>query len=93
VAVEPTSVPSDEPYPRLALPAAGVATFLFPVISLIAALLLLSTEQRPTRRASLRAWAWVSAAWIAVQVLVVILFVAAVSSGSGGGSEIGPVAP
>jgi hypothetical protein len=94
VAAEPTQAPPDEPYPGPALLAAGVATFFFPVISLIAALLLLSTEQLPSRRASLRMWAWASVAWIALQVLVVILFVAAWSSGgAGGGGEIGPVVP
>jgi hypothetical protein len=94
VAVEPTQAPPNEPYPGPALLAAGMTTLFFPVISLIAALLLLSAEQLPSRRASLRMWAWASVAWIALQVLVVILFVAAWSSGgAGGGGEIGPVVP
>jgi hypothetical protein len=94
MAVEPTQAPADEPYPTPALLGAAVATFFFPVISLIAALFLLSAERRPIRRASLRTWAWVSAAWIALQVLFVLLFVISFSSGGGGsGGDIGPVMP
>ena len=88
MSVEPTQAPPDEPYPSPALFGAAVATFFFPVISLIAALFLLSAEQRPTRRASLRTWAWVSAGWIALQLLAVVLFIAAFWSGSS--SDFGP---
>jgi hypothetical protein len=91
MAAEPTQAPRDEPYPSPALLGAAVATFFFPVISLIAALFLLSAGQQPTRRASLRTWAWASVGWIALQALFVILFLAAFVSGSG--SDGGPVVP
>jgi hypothetical protein len=79
MAADPMRAERGDPYSGTALLAAGVATFFFPVISLIAALLLLSAEQRPSRRASLRTWAWVSVGWIALQVLAVILFLMAFS--------------
>jgi hypothetical protein len=83
MAADPLRTERDDPYPGSAVLAAGIATFFFPVISLIAALLLLSAEQRPSRRGSLRTWAWVSAGWIALQALAVILFLMAFSFGSG----------
>jgi hypothetical protein len=86
LAAEPLRAGRDDPYPGSAVLAAAIATFFFPVISLIAALLLLSAEQRPSRRASLRTWAWVSAGWIALQVLVVLLFFVGFTSGGGGSS-------
>jgi hypothetical protein len=91
MAAEPAHAPQDPPYPGAALLGAAVATFFFPVISLIAALFLLSAERGPSRRASLRTWAWTSVAWILVQVLAFVLLLAAWSSG--GGSEIGPITP
>jgi hypothetical protein len=78
-----------EGYSGSAEVAAGIAAFFFPVISLIVALLLMSGQQSERKRAQLRTWAWISAGWIAVQVVFVLLFVVAWSSG--GGSDVGPV--
>jgi hypothetical protein len=75
---------AEDGYPGSAVAAAAIATFCFPVISLIAALLLLSQQRNERRRAMLRTWVWASAAWIVLQILFVILLFAAVSGGSVG---------
>ena len=82
MAADPLRAGRDDSYPGSAVLAAAIATFFFPVISLIAALLLLSAEQRPVRGASLPTWAWVSAGWIAAQVAFVVLFLMAFSFSS-----------
>ncbi len=55
---------------------AAIATFFFPVISLIAALMLMSGQQNDRKRGQLRTWAWVSAGWILLQVLFGVLLLA-----------------
>ena len=55
---------------------AAIATFFFPIISLIAALLLMSAQESPRKRGQLRTWAWVSAGWILLQVLIAVLLLA-----------------
>lgn len=70
-------------YPTSTVVGAVLATLFFPLISLIAALLLQGREQDPEKRADLRRWAWLSAGWITLQVVVFALVVAIVfSSGS-----------
>lgn len=83
-------VPQEE-YPTSAVVGATLATFFFPLISLIVALILLGGQRNDRQRAQLRTWAWVSAGWIALQVLFVLLFLVGWSSESG--SDGGPVTP
>ncbi len=45
----------------------------FPLIALIAALLLQGGDVDPRKRAELRTWAWVSAGWLALQVVVSVV--------------------
>jgi hypothetical protein len=72
-------------YPTSAVVGAGLATFFFPLISLIVALLLMGGERSERLQAQLRMWAWASAGWIAVEVLFVVLFLVGWSSGGEGG--------
>jgi hypothetical protein len=56
--MEPSVAPrTDEQYPAPDVLGAAIATFFFPIISLIAALLLMSTEESPRKRGQLRTWA------------------------------------
>jgi hypothetical protein len=77
--------PEDE-YPTPAVLGAAIATFFFPVISLIAALMLMSGQRSEPKRGQLRTWAWASAAWLLLQlVLFVFLLVGVAAGGSGTG--------
>lgn len=60
--------PQDE-YSRSAEVAMGFTTFFFPFISLIVALQLRRGKRSERKRAQLRTWAWISAAWLALQVV------------------------
>ena len=59
---------------------AVLATVFFPVIALIAALLLQGGQPDPVKRGQLRTWAWVSAGWIAVQVIGAVLLFISIAS-------------
>ncbi len=48
-----------------------LATLFFPLIGLVAALMLLNGQSNPAKRKSLRSWAWVSAGLMVLDVLVV----------------------
>jgi len=52
---------------------AVLATFFFPFFALIAALIWLGSESRPDRRAFLRKWAWASAAWLVIPLVLLIV--------------------
>ena len=52
---------------------AAVAGAVFPLIALIAALLLLGNERDPQRRSQLRTWAWASGGLVALGVVLVVL--------------------
>jgi heme A synthase len=68
-----------------------LATLLFPLIALIAALLLQGGEQSPSKRAQLRTWAWVSGIWTVLGVLLVALAVGAIGGHAAGStSRSGP---
>lgn len=71
-------------YSSSALAGAVLATLFFPLVSLIAALVLLGGQRDPRKRGALRAWAWASGGWILVQALLVIALSTAVFSGSSG---------
>ncbi|MDP8910553.1 MAG: hypothetical protein M3M94_00610 [Actinomycetota bacterium] len=86
-----TVAAEDERYPGTAVAAAALATLFFPVVSLIAALVLLSRERVEARRAQLRFWAWAAGGWVALQVVVVsVFFAVAVSGGGSAPSKSGP---
>jgi hypothetical protein len=84
-----TSPPLGQGYPGTAMAGAALATIFFPLFALIAALLMTGGQPNPHKRAQLRMWAWVSAAWIFVWILVVVALVAAASHTSGTGPEFG----
>jgi hypothetical protein len=64
------------PYNGAAVAGAVLATLFFPLIALIAALLLMGNETSPARRSQLRTWAWASGAFLALGfVLVALIFV------------------
>lgn len=64
----------DEPgYSGGATAAAAVATILFPLIALVVALIVLAGQHDPRKRSQLRAWAWISAAWLAVATATAVL--------------------
>jgi hypothetical protein len=67
-------------YDGAAILGAVLATIFFPLISLIAALLLQGSQPDPVRRGQLRTWAWVSAAWIAVQVIGAVFIFISIAS-------------
>jgi hypothetical protein len=67
-------------YPGSTVAAAVLATLFFPVLSLIAALLLMGRERDSLKRADLRRWAWLSGGWIACQVIVFAIVAAVVFS-------------
>jgi hypothetical protein len=70
-------------YNGAAVAGAVLATLFFPLIALIAALILLGNEQSPQRRSQLRAWAWASGG---LMVVAALLFFSLVFVGSGHGS-------
>jgi len=61
------------PYNGTAVAGAGLAALFFPLIALIAALILLGNESNPERRSQLRTWAWASGGWMAFGALFVIV--------------------
>ena len=70
---------------------AVLATLWFPAIALIAALLLQGGQTDPQKRSQLRAWAWVSGAWTALGLVLVLLAVGVLTtSGSGRVDRSGP---
>jgi hypothetical protein len=72
-----TSPPPQEarPYDGAAVAGALLATLFFPLIALIAALLLMGNETNPARRSQLRTWAWASGGLLAFGALIVALAV------------------
>lgn len=74
--MESGSTPSEAPdagYAGAAVAGAVLATLFFPLIALIAALLLQGSQPDPRKKAQLRTWAWASVVWMAFGVLLVIL--------------------
>lgn len=82
--MEAGSVPPEAGYNGPAVAGAVLATLFFPLIALIAALLLMGNENNPQKRSQLRTWAWASGGFMALGVVLVVLTVVAVGSGSGG---------
>ena len=69
----PLAHPEDDGYTGAPVAGAFLATAFFPLLSLIAALLLQSSESNPRKKAQLRMWAWLSGAWLALGVIIVVL--------------------
>jgi uncharacterized membrane protein len=80
----------DTPFPDWAGIAAGVLTLFMPLISLIVALVMRSSEKGPRRRGFLRNWAIASGAWMCTGWVVVLLLFSSVGGSSGGGCKGGP---
>jgi hypothetical protein len=78
------SAPAEEGtgYSGATVAGAVLATLFFPLISLIAALLLLGGQTDPRKRSALRTWAWASGGWIALQVIVFVVLFASFSHSS-----------
>lgn len=89
-----TSPPPEEAgpgYTGAAVAGAVLATLFFPFISLIAALLLQGGEEDARKKSQLRTWAWASAGWMVLGLILVLLaFGAWASSGSSGVNRSGP---
>jgi hypothetical protein len=71
-------------YSGAAVAGAVLATLFFPVIALIAALLLVGGQADPGKGSQLRTWAWASGGWLVVQVVILVLL-----ANVGGGSRSG----
>lgn len=85
--------PPDVPYPPVAVLGAGVATLVAPFLAVPAALLILSDEKRPARRAFLKTWAAISAGLIVVWFLVVVAIVSSSSAPHGCQGGIDQIVP
>jgi fumarate reductase subunit D len=68
------AAPSEEPgYTGAAVAGAVLATVFFPLIALIAALLLQGGQTDPTKRSQLRTWAWVSGGLLVFEAVVLVI--------------------
>lgn len=83
-----TSLPPEQAgngYDGVAVAGAVLATLFFPLIALIAALLLQGGQPDPRKRSQLRTWAWVSGGLLVLDFVLVLLAVGTFTgSGSGG---------
>jgi hypothetical protein len=70
----------EDEYPGTTVVAAALATFFFPLIALIIALVLMGQQRNERKRAQLKTWAWASAGWIAFGFVLALVFFLAVSS-------------
>jgi hypothetical protein len=64
--------PSEDaaPYNGAAVAGAVLGTLFFPLIALIAALILMGNERNPARRSQLRTWAWASGGFMVFGALL-----------------------
>jgi len=74
---------ADEPFPSWATGAAVGAVLLAPFISLMVALVMRSSETRPSRRAFLKSWAIWSGAWLCTGFLIFAIVACSAIAGSG----------
>jgi len=63
----------DTGYNGAAVAGAVLATVLFPIIALPAALILQGNESDPRKKAQLRTWAWVSGGWLVFGVAFTVV--------------------
>jgi hypothetical protein len=80
----PPAAIDDKPFGGEMTLVAVLLTFFAPFISLIAALILRSTEERPSRRAFLKTWAIASGAWLCTGWVLFLIAFAGISSSAGG---------
>jgi hypothetical protein len=86
---ESQAPPTD--YPSSQKTAAVLMTLVAPFLSIIAALVMMGSEQNPVRRASLKSWAWLSGSLLVIGFVIGLsLFVSFAGSVNGGGSSEGP---
>ena len=78
------------PYPRWTIVVAAVATFFFPLITLIVALVLRGSEPDSGRKGALRNWALASGGWIVAQFLIGLVLFSVDSRGGEGVDRSGP---
>jgi hypothetical protein len=64
--MEAGSASTEAGYGGAAVAGALLAALFFPLIALIAALLLQGGQSDPRKKAQLRTWAWVSGGWLVV---------------------------
>lgn len=72
--------PGDADYASEYKLAAVLLTVVAPFVSLIAALIMRGSQTNPVRRATLRTWAIVSSAWLAVGLVIVLIVAASIGS-------------
>lgn len=65
--------PEEDGYVGASVAGAALATVFFPLIALLAALLLLGGQTEPRKRYQLRTWAWVSGGWLALEVAASVI--------------------
>ncbi len=64
-----------------------IGSIAFPVVSLIAALMLMGREANPVRREALRRWAVLSGGLIAAQAVIALIFFASIASNFNNGFD------
>jgi membrane protease YdiL (CAAX protease family) len=82
--------PTDAGYPGAAVAGAVLATLFFPLIALIAALLLQGDQLDLRKKSQLRTWAWASFGWMVFGVVLVVLAVGAFHGSGSSASRSGP---
>jgi hypothetical protein len=83
-----TNPPHAEPgngYDGAAVAGAVLLTLFFPLIALIAALLMQGGQQDPRKRSQLRTWAWVTGGLLALDLVLVLLAVGVFAGHVSGG--------
>jgi pheromone shutdown protein TraB len=83
--MEASSAPPDPGYTGPAVAGAVLATLFFPLIALIAALLLMGNESNPRKRSQLRTWAWWSGGLMALGLVLAVLALITIGVGTGSG--------
>jgi len=63
----------DTGYNGAAIAGAVLATVCFPLIALIAALILQGNESDPRKKAQLRTWAWASGGWLVFGAVIMVV--------------------
>jgi hypothetical protein len=71
--MEAGSAAPDTGYNGAAVAGAVLATLFFPLIALIAALLLQGNESDPRKKAQLRTWAWASGGWLLLGAVIMLV--------------------
>jgi hypothetical protein len=78
------------PYPGSTIAVAAIATFFFPLFSLVVALVLHGIERDSGKKGMLSNWALASCAWLIAQFLIGFLLFAVGGNGGVGVDQSGP---